>query len=64
MREDTIGSSFLHVVSLPFHEAGHIFFSPFGDLTTSFGGSLTQVLVPIVCWIAFATSSPDPFGRR
>jgi len=44
MREDTIGASFLHVVSLPFHETGHVIFSPFGDLMTSFGGSLAQVL--------------------
>jgi hypothetical protein len=62
MREDTIGASFLHLISLPFHEAGHIFFSPFGDLMTSLGGSLTQVLVPLICWIAFSTTSPSPFG--
>lgn len=62
MREDTIGASFLHVVSLPFHEAGHVIFSPFGDLMTSFGGSLSQVLVPIICGVAFLTSSPNPFG--
>lgn len=62
MRQDVIGSSFLHVVSIPFHEAGHIFFSPFGDLMTSLGGSLTQVLVPFLCLIAFLTTSPNPFG--
>ena len=62
MREDTIGASFLHLISLPFHEAGHLFFSPFGDLMTSLGGSLTQVLVPVICWIAFSTTSPSPFG--
>jgi hypothetical protein len=62
MRQDVVGASFLHVISIPFHEAGHIFFSPFGDLLTSFGGSAMQVLVPVVCWIAFATTSPDPFG--
>jgi hypothetical protein len=62
MREDTIGASFLHLISLPFHEAGHIFFSPFGDLMTSLGGSLTQVLVPVICWIAFSTTSPSAFG--
>ena len=62
MRQDTIGASFLHLISIPFHEAGHIVFAPFGDLMTSFGGSLAQVLVPIVCWVAFATTSPDPFG--
>ena len=62
MRQDVIGSSFLHLVSLPFHEAGHILFSPFGDVMTALGGSLMQVLVPIVCMIAFLTTSPNAFG--
>ena len=62
MRQDTVGASFLHIISIPFHEAGHVFFSPFGDLMTSLGGSLMQVLVPASCWIAFATTSPNPFG--
>jgi hypothetical protein len=62
MRQDVVGSSFLHVISIPFHEAGHIFFSPLGDLMTSLGGSLTQVLVPLACGTAFATTSPNPFG--
>lgn len=62
MRQDVIGASFLHVVSIPFHEAGHRLFAPFGDLMTSLGGSLTQVLVPVVCCIAFLTSSFNPFG--
>ena len=62
MREEVIGASFLHLVSLPFHEAGHLIFSPFGDLMTAFGGSLAQVLVPVICGIAFATTSPSAFG--
>ncbi|HMD34659.1 MAG TPA: hypothetical protein VKH42_06820 [Vicinamibacterales bacterium] len=62
MRQDTVGSSFLHLINLPFHEAGHIIFSPFGDLMTSFGGSLMQVLVPIVFCVAFLTKHPNPFG--
>jgi len=62
MRQDTIGASFLHLISIPFHEAGHVIFSPFGDLITSFGGSLAQVLVPIICGIAFLTTSPNPFA--
>jgi len=61
-RQDIIGSSFLHTISIPFHEAGHVLFSPFGDLMTSVGGSLMQVLVPIGCVIAFLTTSPNPFG--
>ena len=62
MRQDVIGASFLNLISLPFHEAGHIFFAPFGDLLTSLGGSLTQILVPVICMIAFLTTSPNPFG--
>ena len=62
MRQDTVGSSFLHTISLPFHEAGHIIFSPFGDLMGTLGGSLAQVLVPAICAIAFLTTSFDPFG--
>jgi hypothetical protein len=61
-RQDIVGDSFLHTISIPFHEAGHIFFSPFGDLMTSLGGSLTQVLVPVACMVAFLTTSPNIFG--
>jgi hypothetical protein len=62
MREDVIGSSFLHLINLPFHEAGHILFSPFGEFMTTLGGSLMQVLVPIVCAGAFLTTNWNPFG--
>jgi hypothetical protein len=62
MREDVIGASFLHLINLPFHEAGHILFSPLGDFMTTLGGSLTQVLVPIVCAVAFLTTHWNPFG--
>jgi hypothetical protein len=62
MRQDVVGASFLHLISLPFHEAGHVVFSPFGDLLTAIGGSAMQVLVPIVCGIAFVTTYPNRFG--
>lgn len=62
MRQDVVGSIFLHAISLPFHEAGHFFFAPFGDLMTSLGGSLMQVLVPAACLVAFLTTSFNPFG--
>ena len=62
MREDVIGASFLHSINLPFHEAGHILFSPFGDFMTTLGGSLTQVLVPIVCAIAFLATQWNPYA--
>ena len=56
-----INASFLHLVNLPFHEAGHIVFSPFGEFMTVFGGSLLQVVVPIACAVAFARRD-DWFG--
>ncbi|HEY6214920.1 MAG TPA: hypothetical protein VIW45_21655 [Vicinamibacterales bacterium] len=62
MRQDTVGASFLHLINLPIHEAGHILFSPFGDFMTTLGGSLMQVLVPIAFCIAFLTTSWNPFG--
>jgi hypothetical protein len=62
MRQDTVGSFFLHTISIPFHEAGHMLFSPFGDLATALGGSLMQVLVPLACMAAFLTTSVNPFA--
>ena len=61
MREDVIGASVLHLPDLIFHEAGHILFSPFGVFMTTLGGSLNQVLIPIVCAIAFFKND-DLFG--
>ena len=62
MREDVIGATFLHSINLPFHEAGHVLFSPFGEFMTTLGGSLMQVLVPIACGVAFLTSHWNPFA--
>jgi hypothetical protein len=47
-----IAESFLHLVNLPFHEAGHILFAPFGTFVTAAGGSLLQLIVPIVCAVS------------
>jgi hypothetical protein len=44
-----LGASFLHLINLPFHEAGHVLFSPFGSFMTSLGGSLMQLSIPLVC---------------
>lgn len=58
---DTAGDSVLHLVNTPFHEAGHIVFSPFGSLMHSLGGTLGQLLMPLVCSIALVRSG-DAFG--
>jgi hypothetical protein len=59
---ERVGDSFLHLPNLIFHEAGHILFSPFGRFMTVLGGSLTQVLIPLVCAGAFLWQTRDPFG--
>lgn len=56
------GESFLHLVNLPFHEAGHLLFIPFGRFMTILGGSLGQILMPLVCLGTFLINTRDPFG--
>jgi hypothetical protein len=53
---------FLHLVNLPFHEAGHIVFTPFGRFLQVLGGSLAQELVPLICLGAFLLTKRDPFA--
>jgi len=57
-----VAESFLHMVNLPFHEAGHLIFSPFGDFVRALGGTLGQLLIPAICLGAFLLRSRDPFG--
>jgi hypothetical protein len=61
-RDGEINSSFLHNVNLVFHEAGHVLFRPFGDFMTVLGGSLGQLLVPLVVAAALLVKNRDPFG--
>ncbi len=56
------GQSWLHLVNLPFHEAGHIIFRPLGSFIASLGGTLGQLLVPLVCLVAILIKGRDPFG--
>jgi hypothetical protein len=62
LNAEYLGASFLHLVNLPFHEAGHVLFSPFGRFVMTLGGSLLQVAVPIVCAVVFLTKTRDPFA--
>lgn len=56
------GESFLHLINLPFHEAGHILFIPFGHFMTILGGTLGQILMPLICLGTFLIKTRDPFG--
>jgi hypothetical protein len=56
------GNNILHYVNLPFHEAGHIFFGLFGEFLTVLGGSLFQLIVPMICVVVLLLKTRDPFG--
>ena len=53
---------FMHLINLPFHEAGHIIFSPFGRLIMFLGGTLGQLLIPLICAVALLLSYGQNFG--
>jgi hypothetical protein len=56
------GESFLHLINLPFHEAGHLIFMPLGRFMMFLGGSLGQILMPVTCLLTFLIKTRDPFG--
>lgn len=54
--------SFLHSINLPFHEFGHIMFRAFGRFMASLGGSLGQLLMPLICLAVFLVKTRDAFA--
>lgn len=62
MESNYVFDSFWHLVNLPFHEVGHIIFRPFGRLMTSLGGSIMQVLMPLICLVVFLVKTRDAFA--
>ena len=53
---------FLDLVNLPFHEAGHLFFSFLGSTVHYLGGSLAQLLVPGLLTGYFLFRQRQPFA--
>ena len=62
LETNTTGESFLHLINLPFHEAGHLLFMPFGRFMMFLGGTLGQILMPVICLATFLIKTRDPFG--
>lgn len=56
------GSSVLHLVHLVFHEAGHVIFAWFGHFMGVLGGSLLQVLMPFIWFVAARFWGRDAFA--
>ena len=57
-----VGRSFMHLVNLPFHEAGHVLFMWAGRVMHSLGGTLGQIIMPLVCLLVFLIKNRDTFG--
>ena len=57
-----IGSSFMHNINLVFHEAGHVIFRPFGWFMTILGGTLFQLIMPLIVMLAFIIKNHDNFA--
>ena len=62
MENNLAGESFLHLVNLPFHEAGHIIFRPFGSFMASLGGTVGQLMMPFICFSVLLIKTRDTFG--
>lgn len=62
MESLSTSKNFLHMINLPFHEAGHILFSPFGRFISVLGGSIMQLLVPFICLLTLLFKTRDAFG--
>jgi hypothetical protein len=61
-RDGEMMNSFMHAIVLPIHEAGHVLFMPFGEFMTIAGGSLFQLLLPLIAGAVLLTQNRDPFG--
>jgi hypothetical protein len=57
-----MASSLIHLPMVPIHEFGHVLFRPFGEFMTLLGGSLFQVLLPLVFGGIFLARNRDPFA--
>ena len=61
-RGGEIGESFMHRVNLVFHEAGHIIFMAFGRFLMVLGGTLGQLIMPLIVMGALIVKNRDNFG--
>ena len=61
-RDGEMMNTFLHRPLLVFHEAGHVIFGLFGEWVSVAGGTLGQLLMPLVLAGALLVTNRDPFG--
>jgi hypothetical protein len=57
-----MAASLIHLPMVPIHEFGHVLFRPLGEFMTLLGGSLFQVLLPLIFGGIFVVKNRDPFA--
>ncbi|HXJ54698.1 MAG TPA: hypothetical protein VNH16_25195 [Burkholderiales bacterium] len=57
-----MAGSLIHLPMVPIHEFGHVLFRPLGEFMTLLGGSLFQVLLPLIFGGIFVVKNRDPFA--
>ncbi|MDM8547321.1 hypothetical protein QUF61_12560 [Candidatus Venteria ishoeyi] len=62
MTSNQVGNSFMHNINLVFHEAGHVIFMLLGDFMHVLGGSLGQLIMPLIILFALLIKNHDTFG--
>jgi hypothetical protein len=60
--DGTAFDTFLHMPNLVFHEAGHVILAPLGQTVSVLGGSLFQLVIPLVCAGAFLFQQGNHFA--
>lgn len=62
LKSQELNASFMHIINLVFHEAGHVIFRLFGSFMAILGGSLLQLIVPFIVMLAFIFKHRDNFA--
>jgi len=62
MKSQEVNASFMHNIDLVFHEAGHVIFRLFGNFMAILGGSLLQLIIPLLVMLTFIFKHRDNFA--
>ena len=62
LKSQELNASFMHTINLVFHEAGHVIFRLFGSFMAVLGGSLLQLIVPLIVMLMFVFKHRDNFA--
>ena len=62
LKSEELNASFMHIINLVFHEAGHVIFRLFGSFMAVLGGSLLQLIVPLIVMLMFIFKHRDNFA--